>query len=155
MKNKSCPACGNENLIRTNENKIISEAFAGNKSIDVVNYSCNECGMEGDFFNENETALKETLSEIKSDAVISILNDFIENNISLSSLERALEIPQRTLTKYKNNKSKPSSIGVALFKLLRLFPWLINVAENKYDYELSQQIFMMKAFENEFWNKLL
>ncbi len=44
-------------------------------------------------------------------------------------------------------KSFPSSPGIALLKLLRVFPWLLEVAENKYDFALSQKIHMTVAFK--------
>jgi hypothetical protein len=68
------------------------------------------------------------------------------NKISFSTIERILNLPQRTLTKWKNNISQPSAAGVALLKFLRVFPWLLNVAENLYNYDASQKIFLQSAF---------
>jgi hypothetical protein len=33
-----------------------------------------------------------------------------------------------------------------LLKIIKLFPWIIDVAENKYDYEYAQKLFLNMAF---------
>ena len=147
MSDKKCPACGSEDLVETRSVKTIKEAFGGSTNIPLTEYTCNVCASNGDFFSENEGAIQAALYEIKKTAVTNILNDFTENKISLSSMERALELPQRTLAKWKSGVAKPSSSGVALLKFVRLFPWMLEVAENKYDYVTAQRVHMNSAFE--------
>jgi len=147
MNDKICPACGSDSIEKNQKEQIIREPFGGQKTVLVNEYSCKICGSTGDFFNENEASIQDSLSVLKSDAIANILEDFSQNKISLSSMERALELPQRTLTKWKNKASNPSSTGIALLKFLRIFPWLLDVAENKYDYTLAQQIHMTAAFK--------
>lgn len=146
MNDKICPACGGDNIEKIETEQIIREPFGGQKTVLLNEYSCKTCGSTGDFFNENEVSIQDFLSALKSDAIVNILEDFSQNKISLSSMERALELPQRTLTKWKNKASNPSSSGIALLKFLRIFPWLLQVAENKYDYTLAQKIHMTAAF---------
>jgi hypothetical protein len=147
MNNKFCPVCGGNNITRAEREEIVKEPFGGQKTILLNEYTCETCDSTGDFFDENEPIIRDSLSVLKSDAIVNILEDFSENKISLSSIERALELPQRTLTKWKNKASNPSSTGVALLKFLRVFPWLLDVAENKYDYSLAQKIHMTAAFK--------
>lgn len=147
MNDKICPACGGYSIEKIQKEHIIREPFGGQKTVLVNEYSCKTCGSTGDFFNENEASIQDNLSVLKSDAISNILEYFSQNKISLSSMERALELPQRTLTKWKNKASNPSSTGIALLKFLRIFPWLLDVAENKYDYTLAQKIHMNTAFQ--------
>jgi transposase-like protein len=142
-----CPACGSSNLVKSNYHEYVTENLGGQVLIDKVLYQCPDCGSEGDFFNENELAIEKALSDLKNKLVVSILDGFTENKVSLSSIERALDLPQRTLTKWKNGASSPTSAGIALLKFIKLFPWLLEVAENKFDYEISQKIFMGNAFQ--------
>jgi len=146
MNDKMCPACGGDSIKKTQKEQVIREPFGGQKTALLNEYLCEACGSTGDFFNENEASIQDCLSELKSDAITNILEAFSQHKISLSSMERALELPQRTLTKWKNKASKPSSSGMALFKFLRIFPWLLQVAENKYDYALAQKTHMTTAF---------
>lgn len=145
MADKICPVCGGDSIEKTQKEQIIREPFGGQKTVLLNEYSCKACGSTGDFFNENEALIQDCQSALKSDAITNILEDFSQNKVSLASMERALELPQRTLTKWKNKASKPSSSGIALFKFLRIFPWLLQVAENKYDYTLAQKIHIKTA----------
>lgn len=153
MSERVCPVCGGDTLIRSEIEETIKEPFGGEKTVMLAEYTCEACGSTGDFFNENEAALENALSVLKRDAIANILEDFTQNKISLSSIERALELPQRTLTKWKSKAANPSSTGIALLKFLRVFPWLLDVAENKFDYVLSQKIHMSVAL-HEFLSRI-
>lgn len=140
MNKKSCPVCGSEEIIEKKKTISINEPFIGQDNIEVFENICYSCKSIGDFFNQNESLLEDKIKELKQKSVKRILEYFIEKKISMSSIERALEMPQRTLVKWKNNKSKTSSAGIALIRFIRLFPWLLEVAENKYDFEMAQKI---------------
>ena len=146
MTKKICPACGTEDIIERKTPHLINEAFGGGREIDIVEDRCKVCGTVGDFFSQNDALISEAIDQCKSLAVKNILQDFLDRAAtSMSSMERALELPQRTLTKWKNGQTKPSAAGRALLKMLRIFPWLLDVAENKFDYEKGQRIHINEA----------
>ena len=147
MKTLICPACGSSNLTKTIYSEQIAENLGSQMVVDKVLYRCEDCETEGDFFNENDPAIEKALAQLKSTFVVSTLDEFSNNKVSLAAMERALELPQRTFTKWKNGASSPTSAGVTLLKFLKLFPWLLEVAENKFDYDISQKIFMGHAFK--------
>ena len=140
MNKKRCPVCGSEEIGEKKKTILISEPFISPDNIEVFENICYSCKSRGDFFNQNESLLEVTIKELKQKSVKSILEYFIDKKISMSSIERALEMPQRTLAKWKKNKSKASSAGIALLRFIRLFPWLLEVAENKYDFKMAQKI---------------
>jgi transposase-like protein len=141
-----CPICGSSNLEKTFSNEILKGDFGESIAYKKISYKCLDCESEGDFFNENTDAINLALDTLRKKYVKSTLDYFAENKISFSTIERILNLPQRTLTKWKNNVSQPSAAGVALLKFLRVFPWLLNVAENSYNYDTSQKIFLQSAF---------
>lgn len=146
MTKKICPACGAEDIIKRKTPHLINEAFGGGREVDIVEDRCKVCGTVGDFFSQNDALISEAIDQCKSLAVKNILQDFLcHAATSMSSMERALELPQRTLTKWKNGQTKPSAAGLALLKMLRIFPWLLDVAENKFDYEKGQRIHINEA----------
>ena len=147
MNDYICPACGSDTIDKETLIKSIQEPFAGEKEIEIVNYTCSTCGFDGDIFKENEKVLQDSIDELKIHAVKNILEDFQQKNYSFSAIERALEIPQRTLSKWKSTNTKPSAAVVALLKYLHLFPWLIEVAEQKFDYPSAQKIHISDALE--------
>ena len=147
MNKQWCPACGSIDIIDEKKSILIKEPFGGQNNIEIHENICSLCGSRGDFFNQNETLIDETIKKLKQKSIENILNDFIDSKMSMSSIERALEIPQRTLTKWKNRTNVPSSAGIALMRFIKLFPWLLEVAENKYDYNESQKIHINAAIQ--------
>ena len=147
MNIKRCPECGSKAIIENKKNISIKEPFANEVNIEINENVCSLCGSQGDFFNQNETLIDETIKNLKQKSIKNILNDFTNNKMSMSSIERALEMPQRTLTKWKNSTNYPSSAGIALMRLIKLFPWLLEVAENKYNYIEAQKIHINTAIE--------
>lgn len=145
MNERRCPACGSSDIRDKIIDTVIKEPFGGEESIEIHEIVCSLCGSRGDFFNENETIVAETIKKLKQKSIVNILKDFSDRKISMSAIERALEIPQRTLTKWKNENAMPSSTGVALMRFIRLFPWLLEVAERKYDYNEAQKIHINTA----------
>ena len=147
MNKQRCPACGSIDIIDEKKNILIKEPFGGQDNIEIHENICSICGSRVDFFNQNESLIDETIKKLKQKSIESILNDFVDSKMSMSSIERALEIPQRTLTKWKNRTNAPSSTGVALMRFIKLFPWLLEVAENKYDYNEAQKIHINAAIQ--------
>lgn len=141
MNKRKCPSCGSEKILEKKEIISITEPFVADKAnIEIIKNKCLACESEGDFFDKNENIIEETIRNLKQKSVENILQYFIDNKVSMSSIERALEIPQRTLAKWKNKGSKTSSAGIALLRFIRLFPWLLEVAENKYDSQKAEDI---------------
>lgn len=152
MNNKRCPECGSSVVIEKKKNISVTEPFAGRDNIEILENVCSLCGSRGDFFDQNESLIDKTVKNLKQKSVENILDYFIDNKMSMSSIERALEIPQRTFTKWKNKTIRTSSAGIALLRFIRLFPWLLEVAENKYDYKKAENIQINDAIKK-FLNK--
>ncbi len=147
MSMRNCPACGSNTVIDKKEYILLKEPYGGQKDLFLKENYCETCGSSGDFYNENENIITNSLEELKIASIRNIIDDFSTNKVSMSAIERAINLPQRTLTKWKNGVSTPSASSTALMKLLRTFPWLLDVAENKYDYNISQKIFLNAAME--------
>jgi transposase-like protein len=146
-KNKTCPVCGSDEIYEKKKKHRIKEPFAGEKNIEIIENVCKVCESKGDFFDQNDEVIEENIKELKQRSVENILKYFIENKRSLMSIERALEIPFRTLAKWKNKVTKTSAAGIALLRFIRLFPWLLDVAENKYDSKKAENIMLNNAIE--------
>lgn len=143
---KLCPICGSNKLECISSKETIRGDMGKEFITDRKYVRCTECGSEGDFFGENEETTEKALSKLNDIYINEALDFFNEKNISFAGIERAVGLPQRTLTKWKNGISTPTAAGIALLKYLRTFPWLIEVAEHKFDYDISQKIFMGIAF---------
>ncbi len=144
----ACPVCESETLTTNRKEIVLREPFAGTTEVVFEDYKCDTCGYEGSSSNNNEITLKNAHTELKSKAIKNILEFFSYNDYNFASMERVLGLPQRTLTKWKSNQTNPSSSALTLFKFLRTFPWLLNIAEEKFDFDFAQN-FLMKGALNQ------
>jgi len=141
----TCPACGSDSLRKISKEYKVSEPYAQQKTMDLVAYHCDSCGSEGDFSGEADKVIETAIEESKLESIQSIIESFHSRGISMASLERALELPQRTLTKWNSGRVKPTNSAVALLRMIRTFPWLVDVADYRYDYDISQKIHIQNA----------
>jgi hypothetical protein len=146
MSDKICPVCGSAKIEKTVSKELMQEDLGAEILIDKITYKCLDCESEGDFFHENDEVIERALAALQKQFVISLLDELSGQHISFAAIERALGLPQRTLTKWKNGISTPTAAGIALLKIIKLFPWIIDVAENKYNYEYAQRLFLNMAF---------
>lgn len=51
-------------------------------------------------------------------------------NISMAQFERTFNLPKRTLARWK--KGNCSAAGLALLKIVDVYPWVLQLAEAKY-----------------------
>lgn len=136
----SCPVCGSQKIHPIQIERELSEGFGFSKHITLPGSACDACGFSGDFLHKNKKVLKQAKEELQSRLMIEILEYFTEQHISFAGIERALDLPQRTLTKWKHGKTKPSASAIALFKYLRTYPWLLQVADTGFETEAAQKI---------------
>lgn len=142
-----CPACGSDAVTVRKVEKEISLPYGGKTKLSVDEYLCSICGMEGDFTSANDKIISEAYDKANLAAVNNIIDEFVHHKISMAAMERALDLPQRTLTKWKNGLSHPSATGIALMKMAGTFPWLLEVAENNYEPMMSKKIFIKNAVD--------
>lgn len=148
MNTQTCPACNSSNLTKQNIPDTITDNFGSAITFQKVEYTCQDCESSGDFFEENEIVIEKAYSDLNELTVQNILRYFSENNISFAAMERILGLSQRTLTKWNTKATTPTAIGVALLKFLKTFPWLLDVAEAKFEYSAAQKIHMEAFFKS-------
>lgn len=140
-----CPICGSSSIEETKEIRKVKEPYSEEVELEITNYACKDCGEEGDFTGRGEAEYEKALEGIKNKAAISVIDDFARKDISMAAIERALDLPQRTLTKWKNGLSSPSATGVALLKIIRTYPWILEVAQKNYDPFVAKEVFISNA----------
>lgn len=144
---KHCPFCGSTE-IRKIENKTNHfEPFGGSEEIVLFDLHCDSCDLDFDSSDENDAIVTAAVERLKEQSAINILNDLLEAGCNLAAIERVLDLPQRTLTKWKRN-GKVNAAGLSLLRFLRVFPWLLDVAECKYDIQMAQTIFVTNAVKS-------
>ncbi len=150
MESKICPICGIGELIRKEEKEVVNDLFAGEYTITRVYYICPVCGEEGDFFNENENAVSEIEKNLKKTSIKNIIDHLEKMGHRLAGIERSLELPQRTLSKWKNEHIEASAAGVSLLKYIYIYPWLLELADKNFDPQEAQMLLWRESFKELF-----
>ncbi len=96
-------------------------------------YTCKKCGAEGegpggDIKESYEKAHREAQLKLQS----RLVNELKLMGYSLVRIERALELSSRTLDRIRHGRSF-STANLSLIRILRVAPWLIDVAEQNFD----------------------
>lgn len=106
--------------------------------------TCRKCGFE-EYLPSNDRTIERALSDLKKASMVHLLNDLNSSGLTNAYMERALGLPARALARWKNEASiMPSAAGHALMRLIRTFPWLLQVAEEGFD-EKKAHILLLKA----------
>ncbi|MFK5926426.1 MAG: hypothetical protein QM483_07345 [Desulfuromusa sp.] len=143
MMNISCPVCGSEDITESTEKRIIGLEFGRAIEIDETVYTCNDCDFDGDFNNENDKKIETALEQVKKDLSKTILDELSDNGITNVYFERAMGLPFRTLARWK--KGNISASGYALLKTVKTYPWLLSVADDKFDHTAATKALLNAA----------
>lgn len=131
-----CPVCAMGELQQ--EKKVLKISKYGlSESREVEVSYCPVCEAESYLHTEDESVRREMVNSLEQRNVRIVLEKMAQEKINFASLERALSLPQRTLSKWKQGATKPSEAGIVLVNLLNLMPWLSRVVDNDYDPQLA------------------
>ncbi len=146
MSNKltSCPVCDGTSIHRKEIEEKISVPFGPEKTVKQYIHVCNNCGFEMDDSETNDTIVTQALDESRKEAVVKILDELSAEGHSLAGIERALGLPQRTMSRWKNSTDL-SSGGFSLLQIIRTYPWIIDVADMRYERSFAAQMLIRQA----------
>jgi sensor c-di-GMP phosphodiesterase-like protein len=72
-----------------------------------------------------------------------MINYLQEHDIKMAYLERALELPARTVNRWKTTDC--SAAPLALLRIIRTYPWILEVADADYDESVSSSKLLEQA----------
>ena len=127
----ACPVCGSKNTSEETVRSSISVPYGPPSEYEEVVNSCSDCDQCGDFESKNDTPISEAIARSNQAAVVLMLDNLSSTGVSNAYFERALRIPARTAARWKSGSA--SAAAVALLRLIRTFPWLLEVADNNFD----------------------
>ena len=126
-----CPNCG------SNQIKVLSESCRGQLTLgpefeyQALIHECMECSEKGDFNGDGDTKYLESLKAAQKTLQKSLIEELGYLGFSMAYIERALELPQRTLARWKNGDV--SAANLALLRIIKTIPWIVDVADHSFD----------------------
>lgn len=131
----TCPICGSAEISTTTEPRQIAVPYGPSIQYEAVINSCASCGESGDFNNENDDRMNAAAKRSSADSVPLILDYLNKLGLSNVYIERALGLPFRTLGRWKSGEL--SNGAIALLRVIRTYPWILKVADERYDNETA------------------
>ncbi|MFW5879805.1 MAG: hypothetical protein ACOCUV_03165 [bacterium] len=147
IKDFECPVCGSKNYDTIIENESIDVPFSGTHEFENLKLKCQDCETVTDYTKVFTEEYDNALEKIKQDSIEVMLGNLSNFGYSLAGIERALDLPQRTISRWRNNK-EISSVGLALLRIINTYPWILNVAENKFDQNSARTIYIQNAISD-------
>jgi uncharacterized protein (DUF2384 family) len=145
MEKLRCSYCGKDNVSIQERGLELSEPYGGTSIVKIKELVCSFCGFAEEA-DGNDLVVQNGLSELKRTSMIKVLETLNKLGHSNASMERALGLPTRTLARWKNEKSmSPSASGIALMRIIRTFPWILDVAEFQFDSLAARSMLLAQA----------
>lgn len=133
----TCPVCGSNEVKTTKRPRTLRVAFGPDAAFEEREDRCKTCGESGDFAGENDSRIDEALDISRRKSVPAILAALSETGIKNAYLERSLGLPTRTIARWKAGDYSASML--ALLRMVRTFPWLLEVADENYESNVARR----------------
>lgn len=138
MKQNTCPLCGAKKLKRF-EKQCVGQITLGEKfSFKEVYFKCSDCHEEFDFSSETDKNYRKAEKKAQKKFVENTIAELNKNNITMSFFERVFELPIRTLSRWKSGDFSFASL--ALLRIVKIYPRIIEVAEHKFEKHIAKNI---------------
>lgn len=138
MSKITCTACGSDDVVKISQKETRQLTLGDEFTYDVNMYHCNECGEEGDFADKNDAIHERHMEEARKKLAAQLIDSIAADGMKMAYIERAFEIPQRTISsKWKNGSISAS--GLALLRIVKTMPWTVHIADNKFSNESIKQ----------------
>ncbi len=145
MEKVICTYCGKD-AVSIEEHEIeLSEPYGGSSTVKIKEKVCSHCGFVEDD-GSNDLVIQKELSVLKRTSMVNVLDELNAMGHTTASMERALGLPARTIARWKNERSmSPSASAIALMRIIRTFPWLLAVADRRFDDVAAREILLQHA----------
>lgn len=146
---QECPVCGSSEIQIKPGHSFIAAPYGPSVSYEDNVSECDACGSIVSLSKFLDHTDQKALQESAKESYDSMLSYLKENGISSAYIERALELPQRTVSRWKFT-GELSAISVALLRIVRTYPWILKVAERKFDPLVANKEMLKNAVEKMF-----
>jgi hypothetical protein len=125
-----CPICDSTHVDVAKSKRSIAAPLGPHIHFEIEKDSCLQCGEVGDFLKQNDAAIGAAEEQSVVASIEPILHSLTQAGCSMAYMERALMLPPRTMARWKEGKS--SAAGMALLRMVATYPWLLEVADEKF-----------------------
>jgi len=140
-----CPLCGSQDVATTERVAEYNAPMGPSVPYRFVENECKACGEAGDFLAVNDANIVEARKQSSVSMVGDVLERLLRLGRSNAYVERALALPSRTLARWKAGEC--SAAGSTLLRLVATYPWLVEVADHRYEAGFAKRALVGAAAE--------
>lgn len=133
----TCVVCGLSNVNVSDVTRSYAAPFGPDVEYTNKIAACPDCGTNVDLSDPD--VFSNAVVESESKSIGMILDYIVSRGFTHAAIERALELPDRAVSNWKC-KEAVSSSSMALLRILRAFPWVIDVADKNFDPEIVASV---------------
>jgi hypothetical protein len=141
----TCPNCGSDQVKTLSEDCKGQLTLGSEFNYKAIAHECAACFEKGDFTGEGDDRYLESLTEAKKSLQKALIEDIGDMGFKMAYVERAFELPQRTLARWKNGDL--SAANLALLRIIKTIPWVVDAADHGFSQSYVTQ--RMLAFLSE------
>jgi hypothetical protein len=143
QKSLKCPVCRGVDIETASELREYPLAFGEAARLDLVVNRCRSCGEIGDFLAVNDEPIENALAAAEGRLAAKNIEYLADQGYTMASCERALSLAPRTMMRWKSGQISDAA-GV-LLKVLRTFPWIVNVARANFSRVVADEQLRLHA----------
>lgn len=143
--NITCPFCDSNKVEEIEITEIFKVPFCEDVVISHSTFRCNNCEEEGDFDNSLDKALTRAIDKANNMSAPALIEELTHTGITMTYLEKALRLPFRTTSRWKRGKISHSAL--ALLRLIRVSPRLLEVADDNFSPEAIAKYQLSRTWE--------
>lgn len=143
----TCDICDASNAQKETVTDKAKAPYGKEFDYSILKVVCSNC--KGSYVvdhNKEEKAFNKAYEESTKDSINTMLNILKDKKFTFSEIERCLELPYRTLSRWKKRKNF-SAISVALLRLITTLPWAIRIAEKGFVTNEARKLMISNVFE--------
>ncbi|MDA3779917.1 MAG: hypothetical protein PF487_06820 [Bacteroidales bacterium] len=141
-----CNYCGSSKFDKRKEDQTKSEPFGEKIKFKKEIWICKKCGDEINYTLNYTDEYEESQKQSEVSSIKNILDFFNKRKVKLKDIEDSLELPIRTLSRWKSSLNY-SKVGLALLRVIRSYPWIIYVAARRFDNKVVNEVFKQAAIK--------
>jgi DNA-binding transcriptional regulator YiaG len=138
-----CLICGSDKVKRFAVENSDQLTLGPRFNFEEIYYKCNSCHEESDIFGETDKNYLKAQKKAEAALIKEIINHLGEIGISMAFFERVMELPIRTLTRWKTGDF--SSAALALLRIVKTYPWIIDIADHRFDPLFAKKMIQQEA----------
>lgn len=131
MNNLECPACGSRKIKNVDATETRQLTLGSEFTYKIPLHVCETCEEEGDFSGGADKIRELAIEHARECLAKELINSISETGMKLAYVERAFELPQRTISS-KWGTGKISASGLALLRIAKSMPWIVHIADHKF-----------------------